>query len=53
MSGLKRHREKTTKIVLALNPYDICTGALTWRAMMTTRTVYVLRRCGLFLGGRL
>jgi len=26
---LKSHRGKTAKIILGLNPYDICTGALT------------------------
>jgi len=36
VEGLKCHRGKTAKIILCLNPYDICTGALTWRALMTT-----------------
>jgi len=38
--GLKCHRGKTAKIILGLNPYDICAGALTWRALMTTRKIW-------------
>jgi len=29
MQGLKCHTGKTAKIILGLNPYDICTGTLT------------------------
>jgi len=29
VQGLKSHRGKTARIILGLNPYDTCTGALT------------------------
>jgi len=33
-------QRENSKIILGLNPYNICTGALIWRALMTTRKIW-------------